>query len=718
MAVTENSTNSVCPDTGLSCLVMLARFFGVPADLDQLRHQYGRADRQVNVIELLRCAKSLGLKAKRISTKWQRLTRTPLPAIAEYKDGRFLVLAKADGEKALIHDPFAQRLSTLTKEAFETLWTGRLILLVDRAHLVGHLRPFDSTWFIPSIVKYRKLFGEVLMASFFVQIFALATPLFFQVIIDKVLVHRGFTSLDVLVFGLLVISAFDALLGGLRTYIFSHTTSRIDVELGARLFRHLLGLPIAYFDVRRVGDTVARVRELDSVREFLTGSALTVVLDLFFTFVFLIVMYVYSPVLTYVVIASFPFYVALSWIITPVLRNRLSEKFNRGAENQAFLVESITGVETVKAMAVEPQMLRQWEGQIAAYVHSAFRAKNLSNIASQFAGLINKVVVALILWFGAHMVISGEMTVGQLVAFNMLAARVSQPVLRMAQLWQEFQQFRISIQRLGDILNTKTEPVIRHGQTSLPKILGRITLENATFRYLPDGPEVVRQLSLDIPPGQVVGIVGSSGSGKSTLTKLIQRLYVPESGRVLIDGVDLAMVDPSWLRRQIGVVLQENYLFNRSVRDNIALADPGLDMGRIVAAAKMAGAHEFILELPQAYDSIIGERGSTLSGGQRQRMAIARALVTDPQILIFDEATSALDYESERAIQDNMREICQGRTVLIVAHRLAAIRNTDRIITVEKGEIIEDGTHGELLRKGGRYATLYRHQVGEDVVAG
>ncbi|MEQ9198524.1 MAG: ATP-binding cassette domain-containing protein, partial [Rhodospirillales bacterium] len=389
----------------------------------------------------------------------------------------------------------------------------------------------------------------------------------------------------------------------------------------------------------------------------------------------------------------------------------LQDKFQRGAENQSFLVESVTGVETVKAMGVEPQMQRKWEEQLAGYVHSAFRANNLNNVAGQMVQLINKIVVALVLWFGAQAVIAGELSIGQLIAFNMLSGRVSGPILRMSQLWQEFQQARISIARLGDILNTRTEAGITAGRTTMPTVNGRITFDNVTFRYRPDTAEVLRRISLDVKEGQVIGIVGPSGSGKSTLTKLVQRLYVPESGRVLIDGVDLAMVDPAWLRRRIGVVLQENYLFAKSVRDNIALADPGMEMDRVVAAAKLAGAHEFILEMPEAYDTVVGERGGSLSGGQRQRIAIARALVMDPRILIFDEATSALDYESEKVIQQNMRSICEGRTVLIIAHRLSTVRHADRIITVEAGEVVEDGTHDELLKKNGRYARLYQVQA-------
>mgnify|MGYP003670954692 CR=1 FL=1 len=699
-------------DSGLLSLALIARFHRLPADARQLRHDLGLDGQTASERDVLRAAKTLGLKARAVTTTAERLPRLALPAIAALADGRFCVLAKASDDAVLLHDPALSAPEQLTQAEFAERWSGRLLLITARASLVGVLRDFDITWFIPSLVRYRHLLGEVLLASFFLQVFALLTPLFFQVVIDKVLVHRGLATLDVLVIGLIAVSLFEVVLGGLRTYVFSHTTSRVDVELGARLFRHLTHLPIAYFEARQAGHSVARVRELETIRNFLTGSALTLVIDLFFTVVIFAVMWVFSPLLTMIVLGSIPFYVAIAVLVTPVLRRRLEEKFNRGAENQAFLVEAVTGLETLKAMAVEPQMQRRWEDQLAGYVGASFRATNLGNIAGQAVQFVNKLVIALTLWFGAKLAIEGDLTVGQFVAFNMLAGRVSSPILRLSQLWQEFQQARISLQRLGDILNA---PVEAGGgaRSALPAIRGDIGFDHVTFRYRPGGPEVLKDISLNVPAGQVLGIVGPSGSGKSTLTKLVQRLHVPESGRVMIDGVDLAMVDPAWLRRQIGVVLQENVLFNRTVRENIALGDPGLPMEGVVAAAQLAGAHDFILELAEGYDTMVGERGSTLSGGQRQRIAIARALVGNPRILIFDEATSALDYESEHAIQQNMARIVRGRTVLIIAHRLAAVRRCQRIVTIEAGRVIEDGSHAELLKAGGRYATLWRHQTGE-----
>ena len=423
-------------------------------------------------------------------------------------------------------------------------------------------------------------------------------------------------------------------------------------------------------------------------------------------------MFAYSTVLALIVLASLPLYVFLSAGATPIFRRRLDEKFRRGAENQAFLIESLTGVETLKAMAAEPQMQRRWEEQLAAYVSASFKVLSLANVSSNAVQTINKLATVALLYVGAREVISGNLSVGELIAFNMLAGRVSAPILRLAQIWQDFHQARISVERLGDILNTPAEPVHSSSQSNLPAIRGEVVFDKVGFRYRIDGPPTLQDVNLTIPAGQFVGIVGASGSGKSTIARLIQRLYMPESGRVLIDGADLTTVDPAWLRRQLGIVLQESILMNRSVRENIALADPAMPFERVIEAAKLAGAHDFIVAMSEGYDTVVGERGDTLSGGQRQRVAIARALLNNPRILIFDEATSALDYESERAIQDNMAAIADGRTVIVIAHRLSTVRRADRIITLDGGRVVEDGTHDDLIRSKGRYATLYRMQAG------
>jgi ATP-binding cassette, subfamily B, bacterial HlyB/CyaB len=700
---------SASGDTGLSCLVFMARFLRLPVEPDQLRFEAGKTDQHFTAQDVVRAAKRLDLKARRTKVSPHRMDMLPLPAIVEMRDRRFVILAAVTPEKVLIRDFARDGATELPRAEFERDWSRQAILLTTRKGVSQLVRRFDFSWFIPEMVRYRRMLGEILLATFFVQVVALISPIFFQLVIDKVLVHQGLSTLHVLIIGLAAISLFETFLSALRAYVLAHTAAKVDVTLGSKLFHHLLALPISYFEARQTGQSVARIRELENIRSFLMGSALTSLLDVIFAIVLFAVMWFYSPALTGIVMASVPCYLVLSVAVTPALRRRIDEKFARGAENQTFLVESIVGVETIKAMAVEPQMQRRWEDQLAGYVWASFRSVSLGNAANHIAQLISKAVSVATLWWGAQLVIDGDMSIGQLVAFNMLAQRVAAPVLRLAQLWQEFQQVRVSVDRLGDILNTPTE-MLGGSSGMLRSVGGRVLFDHVTFRYSANAPEVLSDVTLAVEPGEVIGIVGSSGSGKSTFAKLVQRLYVPVRGRVLVDGVDLAMADPRWLRRQIGVVLQENVLFHSSVRENIALADPSLPFERVVEAAKLSGAHDFILKLAQGYDTVLEERGANLSGGQRQRIAIARALITNPRILIFDEATSALDYESEYVVQQNMSRITRGRTVFIIAHRLAAIRAATRIIAVEAGRIVEQGTHDELLRSNGRYATLWRLQ--------
>ena len=709
------------PHPALQALCIVARLHHVAADAATLAHQMGWSPHHApGPDDLLLAARELGLKARRSRTRSDRLSLAALPALAVLRaEGAsgvpsIVVLAQCDGQRVLWQDPAASGAHPAIEplELFAARWTGELILIASRASLAGELARFDFSWFVPSLVKYRSLLGEVLLISLFLQLFALVSPLFFQVVMDKVLVHRGLTTLDVLVIGLVIVVVFESALSALRTYVFSHTTSRIDVELGARLFRHLVQLPLAYFQARRVGDSVARVRELEHIRSFLTGSALTLLLDVLFSVVFIAVMLLYSVPLTLIVLASLPLYLGLSLAVVPVLRSRLTDKFARGAENQALLVEAVSGIQTVKAGALEPVMARRWNEQLAAYVSASFRAQTLANVAHEGVGLIGKLVNAATLWYGAHLVMDGRLTVGMFVAFNLFAARVSQPVMRMAQMWTDFQQTGISMARLGDVLNARTEVPPSHA-AQLPPVKGRITLDEVSFRYRPEAAPALNGLSLDIQPGEVIGIVGRSGCGKSTLTRLVQRLHTPEHGRVLIDGIDIALVDAAQLRRQIGVVLQDNWLFHRSVRENIAIADPAAPIEQVVHAAQLAGAHDFISQLPEGYDTLVGEQGASLSGGQRQRIAIARALFGQPRILILDEATSALDYESEAVIQRNMAAICRGRTVLLITHRLSALRQANRIAVMDGGRLVDLGTHAQLMtRSQGLYAHLWRLQAG------
>ena len=701
------------PDAGLRAVCGIAAYYRIAADPTHLQRELALIGRDADITDLMRAAAVIGLKARRVTrTSGKALVATPTPAIAKLREGGFVVFGGRlpDGRLRIV-DPVTSIDRALQPEEFLKEVEPQLLLIGRKVGGAGYdPKTFGFRWFLPSIWRYRKPLAHVLLASLFVQIFALVTPLFFQVVVDKVLSHKGYSTLVVLVIGIVIVGLFDVVLQYQRTYALSHTTNRIDVELGQRLFRHLLHLPLAYFETRAAGQTVARVRELENIRAFLTGQGLFSALDLVFTFVFIAVLFAYSWKLTLVVVLSIPFYLVIAFGFRPALQERVREKFNTGAMSQQFLVESIVGIQTVKASAVEPIMQAQWEERLAAYVKTSFGVTMLSAFAQNGVTYVSRVTTALLMLFGAKAVIDGDLSIGALVAFNMISAQVTAPVLRLSQLYQDFQQVQISVERLGDILNAPAEPTIQ-ARTVLPPPRGQIEFRNVTFRYRPGANDVVKSVNLQIKPGEVVGIVGPSGSGKSTLTKLIQRLYMPQDGQILLDGADLTQVDPAWLRTNIGVVLQENLLFNRTIHENIAFAAPAMPRAQVIAIAKLSGADEFIAKLPGGYDTMIEERGANLSGGQRQRIAIARALATNPPILIFDEATSALDYESERVIQNNMRQIVRNRTVIIIAHRLAAVRPCDRIIGMEDGRVIEVGAHDELIgRQGGLYRKLWTLQ--------
>lgn len=700
-------------DSGLAGLAVIAGYYRIAADPAQMRHQLALTGRFAAAEDIVRGANVLELRSRILRRiKAKRLATIPYPALIGLKDGTFGVLAASPTKGlARLLDPIVRIARELPIEDIAALSSGEVVLVTRRLGGAGtDPRTFGFRWFLPSILRYRRPLAQVVIASLFVQLFALITPVFFQLIVDKVLVHKGVSTLTVLIVGLMTLGLFESVLQFLRAYTLSHTTNRMDVELGRRLFHHLFRLPLAYFETRATGQTVARVRELETIRGFLTGQGLTSLLDLVFTAVFFVVMFIYSPTLTLVVLGTIPVYLLIAVLIRPILREQINEKFNRGARSQQFLVESIVGAPTLKAASVEPMMQAQWEERLASYVRTSFDAGVTGALGQNLIQYVSKVTTALILLFGAQAVINGAMTVGELIAFNMIASQVVAPILRLAQLWQDFQQVQVSVARLGDILNTPPEPMPQNLLT-LPPPRGGIDLRGVSLRYRPDAAEALRNVTLSIAPGEVIGFVGASGSGKSTLVKVVQRLYSPQAGQIMLDGIDIAQLDPGWLRRQIGVVLQENILFNRSIHENIALGDPAVARAWVIEAARLAGADEFIAQMPQGYDTIIEERGANLSGGQRQRIAIARALATNPRILIFDEATSALDYESERIVQENMRAIVRGRTVLIIAHRLAAVRPCTRIVGMERGAIVEIGSHEELLaRKGGLYARLWALQ--------
>ena len=698
--------------SGLHALAMLASFHQIPCDPDRIHHELGIGGRPLTASDLARAARSLGLRTRLLERQRDdRLGRLPLPAIIGLRDGSFaLVGRRMDDGMLRVVDPVARTAEHVTEARVAAVWSGTAILLARRPPPFAGGGTFGLAWFLSSLKRYRRPLIDVLATSAFAQICGLATPLLFQVVIDKALGHHGLDTLYAAVVGLLALSTCQSILHYLRGYLVAHTASRIDIELGTRLVSHLLKLPLGWFERRPAGQTVARIRELENVRSFLTGQGLSAVLDLPFALLVLAAMAVYSWRLALVAALSIPCYALIAAGLRPLLRDQVVERFERGAASNQLLVETVVGIQTVKAMAAEPVVRVQWEDRLAAYVRASFRSANLAALGQSAIQWVNRATTAFILLFGARAVMQGDMTVGGLVAFNMLAGQLSAPILRLSQLWQDFQQVKVSIERLADVLDAT--PEMHAADSAAPPVMGDIRLEGVTFRYNPGSRPVLRDVSLHVPPGQVLGIVGPSGSGKSTITKLVQRLHLAEEGRVLVDGTDVARTDPAWLRRRIGVVLQDTLLFNRTVAENIALADPGMGRERITAAARLAGADAFIQELAQGYATMIEERGANLSGGQRQRIAIARALASNPRILIFDEATSALDYESERAIQDNMRRIAEGRTVIIVAHRLSAVCHCDRIIAMDRGAIVEEGSHRELLqRQSGVYRRLWLMQA-------
>ncbi len=695
-------------NSALIAFDVVARINRIDIDIRAIAREFSLQE-IVTPEELLRIAGRHDFKAKLKKIPVAKLVEAyPLPAIAVGAAGEYAVLLKNNKEtnKCLLFDPVEKKTVEKTTEEVEAEFKQFIVL---RHKKINSQVVFGFGWFLQEIIKFKRIIGEVLLGSFVVQLFGLVTPLFTQVILDKVIVHRSLTTLDVLAVAFLAIAGFELLLNIARNYIFIHTAHKLDAKLGAKLFKHLLALPFRYFEARQVGNIAARVRELDTIREFITNKAVSVIIDLFFSLVFVAVMLLYSVKLTLVVLGFVSVIALLYLIITPELRRRLENKFQMAASSNSYLVESVTGVQTIKSLAVEGTMQNRWEDHLGRYVSSSFNLANMSNISGAVSGTLRRLMTISVLYLGVKAVLQGDLTIGQLIAFQMFSGQFTGPVLRLANLWNEFQQALLSVDRLGDILNHPQE-VTTDKAITLPQLKGALKLDHVSFKYSPDGPKVLNEISVAIQPGMTVGIVGRSGSGKSTLAKLLQRLYIPTEGAIYIDEIDARHLNPFWLRFNTGVVLQENYLFSGTIRDNIALPKPDAPMELILQVAQIAGAHEFISQLPGGYDTEVSERGSSLSGGQRQRIAIARALITNPRLLIFDEATSALDYESERIIQDNMQAIKKGRTTLLITHRLATIQDSDLILVLDKGCLVESGTHAQLLKLGGYYHNLHSQQ--------
>ena len=698
-------------NTGLISLEIVARINNIDIDMRSIVREYGITTADIEPEEIIRIAKNKGFKIKKKNLKLEDISdKLPMPAIIQLKDNSYKVIlaVKHDEGKVLTLTPLERHPEAHTFEEVQEQMKDFILVLKHK--MLDDEVNFGFKWLFNEIFKYKKIIGQVLLGSFVVQLFGLVTPLFTQVILDKVLVNRTIATLDVLAIAFIVVAIFELFLNLSRNYIFIHTTNKIDAKLGAKLFRHLFRLYYVYFENRQVGNIVARVRELDRIREFITDKSVSVLIDAFFSTVFLAIMFVYSPKLTFISLGFLAIIAIIYLLITPELRLRLEEKFQMGAHSNSYLVEAVTGVQTVKSLAIEGSMFRKWEDKLGKYLKSSFNLAIMGNFTGSICGFLQKAMTIAILYIGVMLVIENKLTIGQLIAFQMFSGQFSAPMLRLVGLWNEFQQTLLAVDRIGDILNSPLEMQSGNAIT-LSNVKGDIKIENLSFRYNVESPYVLKNVNIDIKAGQKVGFVGRSGSGKSTIAKLIQRLYYTTEGTIYIDGIDIRNINPVWLRTNIGIVLQENYLFSGTIKDNISLPRPNIPMEGIVQAAQISGAHEFISKLPKGYDSEVGERGSSLSGGQKQRIAIARALISNPRILIFDEATSALDYESERIIRDNMAMISKGRTTIIIAHRLSTIKDCDLIVCFDNGEIVEQGTHDELLKLNGYYKKLYEAQL-------
>ena len=702
-------------DELMACFQMLAQLMSLKLRRDAIERVLGDAMNRgqgINLQLIGQLATMLGLHAVGGRMAPERAQQLQTPSIVRI--GTRTALAIASNESGLLlaspsegwREVSVAELSELAPEGFD-------VALVERTSATQEQR-FGPAWFWPAIQRHRSALIQVLVASFVVQLFTLANPLLIQVIIDKVISQRSLDTLQVLGMALIAVTLFEGVLNSLKTFLFQQTTNRIDMRLGSEVIDHLLRLPLGYFDRRPVGELSTRIGELEKIRNFLTGQALTTVLDCAFSVIYIGVMCLYSWQLTIVALLVVPIQVSFTILGAPLFRKQFRNAAQENAKTQSHLVEVLTGIQTVKAQNVEMVSRWKWQEYYNRYIARSFEKTITGTTLNQISTVLQKISQLLVLWVGASMVLQGDLTLGQLIAFRIISGYVTQPLLRLSGIWQRIQELRVSFERLGDVVDTPMESdAVDQGKVALPSIHGQIRFENLSFRFAPHKPDVLNHVNLEIQPGSFVAIVGQSGSGKSTLMKLLSRLYAPREGRVLIDGYDIAKVELYSLRRQIGIVPQDPLLFSGSVQDNISLTSPDARSEEVVAAAEVACAHEFIMELPEGYSSDVGERGAGLSGGQRQRVAIARTLLSRPKLVIMDEATSALDYENERRISENLRLRLQDCTVLYITHRLSTVKRADQIVMMHQGAVVEQGTHQQLMDAKGRYYALYRQQESE-----
>ena len=710
-------------NTALICFSIIAREHKIELTQDRLAHEYGLTHEEIESVKLLRMSRDLGLKAKLLHLRWEELVKLnkACPAMAKLKNGRHVILAaivqgQRQGQPETLvacYDPLAgsggEHLR-LNREEFEAIWSGDVFLFKRTYRLSDENQPFSLRWFIPEILRQKLTFVDIALAVLFINAIALVTPIFFQIVIDKVLVNQAFTTLHVLGFGMAAALAVNAGLDFLRDFLLLHASNKIDLRITAKTFQHMLHLPLEFFEHVAAGVLTQHMQQTAKIRNFLTGNVFLTILEATSLFVFLPFLFVYSLSLTSIVLVFTGLIALVIALLIGPFKRRLDALYNAEGNRQAMLVETINGMATVKAMAIEPLLRTQWEDKVARAVSMQFRVGKISITAKSLTQFLERSMTVVLIWLGASQVFDGTMTVGALIAFQMLAGRVTSPLVRLVGLVHQYQEAALSVEKLGLVMNARREwGSDRHG--ARPSLNGDIVFDRVTFRYAPDLPNVLKEISLTIPAGSTLGVVGPSGSGKTTLTRLLQKVYFPSTGTIKINDCYLNELDTAHLRRNMGVVLQESFLFNATVADNIRAGQSMASREQIIQAALLAGADEFIVNLPQGYDTMLEEGARNLSGGQRQRLAIARALLTRPQILILDEATSSLDPESERIIRANLTQIARNRTVIIVSHRLSMLKDADSIIVLQRGELVGRGPHGQLLEHCDLYRTLWQQQM-------
>ncbi|MGL5939020.1 MAG: peptidase domain-containing ABC transporter [Waterburya sp.] len=698
-------------EVGVACFQMLSKYFGMPFRKEVIKRVLTEQLERTPNLSLPLCgavSELMGLNPQLINIPAQAITRLEGPCLILWQESLAIIYELTETELVIAVPELGVR--RYKPEDFISTWgEGGEVLLLKKTKETPEQR-FGLNWFLPALKKYKRVLIEVFVASFFVQLFQLANPLMIQVIIDKVISQNSPDTLGWLIGFLIVLNIFEALLTTLRTYLFVDTTNRIDLNLGSEIIDHLFRLPLRYFEKRPVGEISTRINELEQIRQFLTGTALTVVLDCIFSVIYVVVMFIYSPLLSAVTLAIIPIFIALTLMFSPTIRRQLRTKAERNAEAQSYLVEVLTGIQTVKAQNIELRSRWKWQEYYGRYISTGFQTVITSTLAKSASDFLNKLSRVITIGLGAYLVLDGQLTLGGLIAFRIIAGYVTSPVMRLATLWQNFQETALSLERLADIVDHPEEGETDRNNIPMPAIKGRVKYDNLSFRFKNTGPLQLKNITAEFEPGTFVAVVGESGAGKSTITKLLSRLYEPEGGRILVDGYDINRVELYSLRRQIGVVPQETLLFEGSILDNIALTNPDATTEEIIAAAQIAAAHDFIMTLPNGYNTRVGERGSSLSGGQRQRIAIARTILQTPAMMVLDEATSALDFATEQEVSRNLKEALKGRTVFFITHRLGTIKNADTIVMMDAGSIVERGTHEELMALKGRYCYLYQQQ--------